>query len=701
MNTLKKMSSASNAGGERPSSRNDDTGGPIAKPDFFYGDRNKVDDWLNQLRMYFFFKGTPKPQQVMIAATFMRGRAQHWMKPEISSFLKDPGAYDAKGIMRSFEPFAKDLKVIFGASEDAEENAAVRLIQTLRQKGSASDYTSRFKEYMPLTNWDDEALRVMYRNGLKEHVKDELMRSSAAVDTLDRVIVEAIRIDDMLYERSMEKRHFQGKRTDYAPRGGSGGYKRDRGDPMELDATFKGKSKRGKGKGNNKKGGIKCYSCGKLGHMKKDCRKNTVQRQVNTIQRVVERTKGRGGYQKETPRQLNMMQKVEKEPHKQLQKELDQRSELIDSLGSQKRQLYEFYGFCHKDIDEVDNQIQGLLDEQTRLKEEFDKRGKDDEHALMSWTACYDDDCRVHLSDKQGSGWYPTRPRKELNVIRRRPLQQSRDGGNSHPRSPPLKREDATLQENRESGTTEIEPEEIQETPWWMRDNRNNRSITIGDYQESPTDSPLLPSEPDEENDQWEDRIEQAHLIAATQNDPPTPATTDEGTLQEELLIEESESDDEDDIYTWQNEGPHEVYQMMQLIATEAPSIFILADKERLIHPIRFDMLIDKLRAMFWDHGIIDVRYDYSKFIVERPPLGSQFSPDGSYTTPDNIKINRSMRQAVLDLKARYFQAQQALRKIQQRQKRNEQLGVIDDCNTSEESGNEEAPEAEAANGSS
>ena len=52
------MSSASNAGGERPTSRNDDNAGPVAKPDYFYGDRNKVDDWLNQLRMYFFFKGT-------------------------------------------------------------------------------------------------------------------------------------------------------------------------------------------------------------------------------------------------------------------------------------------------------------------------------------------------------------------------------------------------------------------------------------------------------------------------------------------------------------------------------------------------------------------------------------------------------------------------------------------------------------------
>ena len=66
-------------------------------------------------------------------------------------------------------------------------------------------------------------------------------------------------------------------------RGGSGGYQRDRGDFIELDATFKGKLRKGKGKGNNKKGGIKYYSCGKLGYIKKDYRKNTVQRQINMM----------------------------------------------------------------------------------------------------------------------------------------------------------------------------------------------------------------------------------------------------------------------------------------------------------------------------------------------------------------------------------------------------------------------------------
>lgn len=30
-------------------------------------------------------------------------------------------------------------------------------------------------------------------------------------------------------------------------------------------------------------------------------------------------------------------------------------------------------------------------------------------HAEMSWTVCYDDDCEIHLCEKQGSGWFPRR----------------------------------------------------------------------------------------------------------------------------------------------------------------------------------------------------------------------------------------------------------------------------------------------------
>lgn len=35
---------------------------------------------------------------------------------------------------------------------------------------------------------------------------------------------------------------------------------------------------------------------------------------------------------------------------------------------------------------------------------------RDPSHERLSWTVCYDDDCRIHLSDKNGSGWFPSGP---------------------------------------------------------------------------------------------------------------------------------------------------------------------------------------------------------------------------------------------------------------------------------------------------
>ena len=32
---------------------------------------------------------------------------------------------------------------------------------------------------------------------------------------------------------------------------------------------------------------------------------------------------------------------------------------------------------------------------------------RESNHGSLSWTACYEENCPTHLSDKEGSGWYP------------------------------------------------------------------------------------------------------------------------------------------------------------------------------------------------------------------------------------------------------------------------------------------------------
>jgi hypothetical protein len=50
---------------------------------------------------------------------------------------------------------------------------------------------------------------TMFKRGLKENVKDELMRSGARFDTIQTLVKVAIDVDDKLYERAMKKRYDQ------------------------------------------------------------------------------------------------------------------------------------------------------------------------------------------------------------------------------------------------------------------------------------------------------------------------------------------------------------------------------------------------------------------------------------------------------------------------------------------------------------
>ena len=92
---------------------------------------------------------------------------------------------------------------------------------------------------------------TIYRRGLKESVKDELIRYRGVTNTLEQLIKTIIDIDDKLYKRAIEKHYnnpysragtyigkseyrggklkFQGRKTTYSDPYGP--------QPMELDST--------------------------------------------------------------------------------------------------------------------------------------------------------------------------------------------------------------------------------------------------------------------------------------------------------------------------------------------------------------------------------------------------------------------------------------------------------------------------------
>lgn len=549
----------------------------VAKPDYFHGERNKLDDWVNQMMMYFVLEGiSNEPKRTLIATSFLRGEAQHWIRPKLTRMLED--RTDTDGIFTTWDGFTTAIRNVYGLSNDKQ--VAIRMIQHLTQKSSASQYTAKFQEYSTKTEWDNQALMTMYYRGLKESVKDELMRYGHDQSTLANMMKAAIEVDDALYERFMEKRHtgqFRG-RSGYATSGRTVGQQRRDLDAMELDSTQprprKGKDG-GRGKQHapgKKRNGPECYNCHKVGHYARDCR----------------------GKKMRPLQEVNVMS-------------------------------------TSRDNDPPTDKGRGAYDTSHQTTKETDHK-----HAVLHWRFCYEDQCQTHYSSKRDSGYFPHKPRKELNVLTTRQTnQQTRDDGTTaRGRSPPpFAWEDTTLHEH-QTPSPQMEP-----TP---DDPTNTGSTRLP----TPEVSPM--------------RLPQPLL--------PTPLTTQLAAREAEQLATEESSEeeytdddepDDNELIYFSVEGPNPIKKMILHIAQRHEEVFPKIQGKRRLNPHEFDYMQNELRRMFWNYRKINVEYNARLYVQDKPPMGSHFRTDGGYVAPDGTMITRTMRERVMTAKQRFGEMQQ------------------------------------------
>ena len=257
----------------------------VATPDFFDGNRNKVDHWCTQMDLYLRFNcsETKGDEKALIAASYMRGKAQDWIKPYISYYLAGDQRHQ---FMDSWGKLRVAVKQLYGISND--QAVAIRKVQNLRQVRSASEYAADFQEAAPKTGWNAEALKEMFKLGLKPQVRKELIRHAADISSFPELVQAAIACNDQLYE------FYADMKGNWGARRGRGGGSWKNPDAMELDAIHATEPRKGKGYG-KKKGGKKttCYTCGKPGHIARNCRSKGL-----------------------VPRaQLNVMRELPEEPH--------------------------------------------------------------------------------------------------------------------------------------------------------------------------------------------------------------------------------------------------------------------------------------------------------------------------------------------------------------------------------------------------
>lgn len=252
---------------------------PLPTP--FDGTTDTLQGFFTGARAYLHFNKDnfdSDANKVAYAASLLKGDAFAWFEPILRDYLDHKKEENRKAetnrIFDNYDNFEKCLRGTFGNPD--EERTAERKLVRLTQTKSASKYASKFRQITARLPWGPETLMARFYAGLKEEVKDELVKKERP-STLAEYVELAVKIDNRQYERKLERREGRsawgpalrqantGRKYQHPkpPRQYSTSYGTHSG-PMDLNVTQHKKPRKDPKNG-------KCFKCDKTGHIAKNC----------------------------------------------------------------------------------------------------------------------------------------------------------------------------------------------------------------------------------------------------------------------------------------------------------------------------------------------------------------------------------------------------------------------------------------------
>jgi hypothetical protein len=295
----------------------------------------------------------------------MKDKAAIWMQPFVDDYLANfttaTMRQDTCRLFSSWSNFREEMRRMFG-EVDAKDQAE-KAITRLKQTKSVSAYTAEFKQLQSRIDWDDDALRTAFENGLKDTIKDALVHHDKPGD-LQTLVEIATRIDNRLWERAQQKGQ------NHAPAANTKKHRRHIRIDKEGDVIMADKvqSKDRKPSGKRQDGLSKeerqrrydskaCLRCGEVGHFRRDCLKNDDTGKQGAIK-------------------IGMIKGIPRNQVKQL-------------------------------LNKVEEKTAPLWGDEDEPKAEKPQEQCTERYQLL-WHECIQDDCVAHAGIKHQTGWYPS-----------------------------------------------------------------------------------------------------------------------------------------------------------------------------------------------------------------------------------------------------------------------------------------------------